>query len=80
MGLIRCCDAIAVGISQLVQLVPAMPLMLRQMAELLLAPGCAVAVLDNDLHLHATPMGSNESPGHLRQRQLLNSHFDAVLS
>ena len=54
--------------------------MLLQMAELLLAPGCAVAVLENDLPPYATPMGSNERPGHFRQRQLLNSHFDAVLS
>ena len=53
---------------------------MRQMAELLLAPGCAVAVLNNDQHLHVTPMGLNESLGYMRRYQLLNSHFDAVLS
>ena len=53
---------------------------MRQMAELLLAPGCAVAVLNNDLHLHVMPLGLNESLGYIRQYQLLNSHFDAVLS
>ena len=42
MGLIRGCDSIAVGISQPVQPVPAMPLMLREMADLLLTPWRAV--------------------------------------
>ena len=78
MGLARGCDAITVGISQPVQPVLAVPLMLRKMGDLLLTPGSAVRVFEHDLHPYSTPLRPDESHGNPRQRQLLNRHLHAL--
>ena len=57
-----------------------MPLVLGEMAGLLVTPGGAVAVLQHELHLHPPPVGGDQMPGQAWQRQLLNGHQQAGVS
>ena len=78
-GLLRSRDPIAIGIGQLLELVPAMPLVFGQVAGLLFAPGGAVAVLQHEFHLHPTPVSGDQLLGQAWQRQLLNGHQQAAV-
>ncbi len=78
-GLLRSRDPIAIGIGQLLELVPAMPLVFGQVAGLLFAPGGAVAVLQHEFHLHTTPVSGDQLLGQAWQRQLLSGHQQAAV-
>ena len=79
MGFLRCGDAITIAIGQSIQPMPALALVLREMAHLLLAPRRAVVVLQHDLHSNAALMGADESHGNAWQCQLLHGQLQALL-
>ena len=72
-------DAIAIGIRQSVEPLPAVALLLWQMAQLLLAPGGAVTVFQHDLDANTALLSADQRLGNPRQGEFLHCQLHALL-